>query len=168
MEVFKKIKESDEYLVSSYGNVKSLKFNREIILKNLLTDTGYYAVNIWVNGKNLRRKVHRLVAQAFLENDNNKKTVNHIDGNKLNNHVSNLEWSTYSENHKHAYKIGLKKPSVRCGEDHHSSLFKNSDILFIREIYSDKLMNQYELASLFGCSQGDISNIVLLKTWGHI
>ena len=65
------------------------------------------SVQLWKNNKSYLRKVHRLVAEAFIPNPENKPTVNHRDGNPLNNNVENLEWATYSENQKHAYANGL-------------------------------------------------------------
>ncbi len=73
---------------------------------------GYYNVCLFKNGKH-NKKVHRLVAEAFLENNNNYPCINHIDGNKLNNNVENLEWCTYSHNTKESYRLGLQKPSER-------------------------------------------------------
>lgn len=90
-------------MVFSHKNNKWLKFTK--------TTTGYYYVNLCNNSTPKPFRVHRLVGAAFLPNPKNKPYINHIDGNKLNNHVSNLEWSTPSENNKHAYKLGLKSPS---------------------------------------------------------
>lgn len=67
-------------------------------------------VQLWKDGKSYLRSVHRIVALAFVPNPDNKPTVNHKDGNPLNNNASNLEWATYSENQKHAYENGLIKP----------------------------------------------------------
>lgn len=71
---------------------------------------GYNVVNLHMNGVSKVIPVHRLVARAFLPNQNNCATVNHKDGNKRNNNVSNLEWATYSENNIHALKTGLRNP----------------------------------------------------------
>lgn len=70
---------------------------------------GYYTVTLRANGHRRVEYVHRIVAKAFIPNPMQKRTVNHKDGNKLNNHVSNLEWATHSENNRHAVVMGLRK-----------------------------------------------------------
>ena len=70
--------------------------------------TGYKTVSLWKNNKGSSKTIHRLVATAFIPNPTNLPEVNHIDGNKLNNHVSNLEWITPSGNRQHAYDTGLR------------------------------------------------------------
>jgi hypothetical protein len=92
------------YEVSIYGEIKSIKTGK--LLKPRLS-TGYAMVALWNNGLRKDLKIHRLVAIAYIKNPMNKPQVNHIDGNKLNNELSNLEWVTNSENLKHAYKNGL-------------------------------------------------------------
>lgn len=104
------------YQVSNLGNVKSLdrivhtktgnqKWKSKVISKSIFGL--YYGFNICKNGKKKKIHFHRLVAQAFLPNPNNKKEVNHINGDKLDNRVENLEWVTRQENAKHAYDTGL-------------------------------------------------------------
>jgi Holliday junction resolvase len=95
------------YHISDYGRVKSYKCGKERILKATLTSNGYAAVKICANGKRKIHKIHRLVASAFLQNPENKPQVNHKDGNKANNHVDNLEWTTHKENIQHAWQTGL-------------------------------------------------------------
>lgn len=73
---------------------------------------GYYIVTLCKGKERKTKKIHRLVAEAFIPNVENKLQVNHIDGNKLNNNVKNLEWCTDSENMIHAYKTGLMKPVI--------------------------------------------------------
>lgn len=77
---------------------------------------GYKYVNLCINDQRKKVYVHRLVAQAFIPNPNNKTQVNHKDGNKINNCVNNLEWCTPAENMKHAHSIGLMNPPK--GVDH--------------------------------------------------
>ena len=107
------------YQISNFGNVKSLARIvhsekrsdykiKEKILKQSDTTTGYKKVELHKgNEKRKSFKVHRLVAQAFIPNPENKLEVNHIDGNKHNNNVNNLEWVTSSENKIHAFKMDL-------------------------------------------------------------
>lgn len=116
-EIWKDIKGYEGlYQVSNLGNVKSLprEFTRkdgrryvvkECVLKGGKASAGYFTVNLL----NKTHTIHRLVAEAFIFNPENKECVNHVDGDKLNNNVKNLEWCTYSENNKHAYDKGLKK-----------------------------------------------------------
>lgn len=100
------------YQVSNYGNVRSLNYNKQIgnvkELKQKLRSNGYLEVHLSKDSKRKYFLVHRLVAEAFLENPYLLPQVNHIDGNKSNNYVSNLEYVTNSENQKHAYDTGLK------------------------------------------------------------
>lgn len=105
-----------KYQVSNLGNVRSISNNKGTYQERLLsqrqtTTSNYLYVNFTVKDVTTHHSVHRLVAKAFIANPSNKATVNHIDGNKLNNNVCNLEWNTYSENLKHAYANGLNKPS---------------------------------------------------------
>jgi hypothetical protein len=108
-EIWKVIAECNgEYYVSSWGRVKSFKFGKERILKPILVGRGYPAIDFWYLSKRIKRQtIHRLVALAFIPNPLNKEQVNHKDGNKLNNHIGNLEWATASENNKHAWQNGL-------------------------------------------------------------
>jgi hypothetical protein len=110
------------YEVSEDGVVYSLKrfvgySKQEIILKPEVTKFGYYRVVLCCNGKTHKKSVHRLVAEAFLPNPGDKPQVNHKDGNKLNNNVSNLEWCTASENSRHAWDTGLVCSAVRLPDE---------------------------------------------------
>ena len=91
-------------VVNAYGNTLAPVINKK---------TGYKTVSLWKNNKGSSKTIHRLVALTYLTNPNNLPEVNHIDGNKLNNHVDNLEWVTRSENMIHAYATGLVKRTKR-------------------------------------------------------
>lgn len=122
-EIWKDIKGFEgAYQISNFGNVKSLPRvvnkiyvgkvrqyqQKELIRKQRLIGHGYLYVGLNSNSSQSNILVHRLVAWHFIPNPENKPTVNHKDGNKLNNHVNNLEWATHSENAKHAFDTGLK------------------------------------------------------------
>lgn len=120
MEMWRKI--NDRYEVSSIGNVRSLTVegfdSRGRVrkktgknLKKVMKNDGYLVVNI--SGET--KRVHRLVAEAFLENNNNFKCVNHIDGDRSNNNLENLEWCTHSWNNHHAYKLLGREPVKNIG-----------------------------------------------------
>lgn len=105
---WKRIDLYPDYLISPKGDIYSLKKRR--LLKQKIQSNGYYTVCVFDKyGKEKTVLVHRLVAMAYIPNPENKPQINHIDGNKQNNHVSNLEWVTGSENQKHAYRNGLNK-----------------------------------------------------------
>ena len=107
------ITEASNYEVSTNGQVRDRTTKK--ILKARLSKNGYLQVSIKIDAtqKFCNRYIHRLVALHFIQNPNNKREVNHIDGNKENNTLSNLEWVTSSENQKHRHLIGNKKTSNR-------------------------------------------------------
>jgi hypothetical protein len=107
MIMWKPIDGYSNYVINQKGEVMNVHTNR--ILKQYETDRGYLTVNLSENGKYKTLRVHRLVAELFRFNPDNKPEVNHIDGNKQNNHHSNLEWVTRRENRQHAWDMGLDK-----------------------------------------------------------
>ena len=119
IEIWKPVKGFENYEVSNLGQVRNLNYHREKkikILKLRMNKGGYLLVGLCKNSKKHTKLVHRLVAEAFIPNIDNKPEVNHLDGDKTNNKVENLEWSTRSENMKHAHNTGLIKPLT--GENH--------------------------------------------------
>ena len=104
-EIWVNIPEYDDYQISNLGRVRSYKKNKITILHSWIANTGYMTVCL----DNKKYSIHRLVANAFIKKEKDKNCVNHIDGNKLNNSIDNLEWVTYKENTQHAYKTGLMK-----------------------------------------------------------
>ena len=111
---YHKLKFNPKYIISNKGFVISLV--REFHLLNIRRDkNGYthYYIRDLSTGKRKDFKGHRLVAEYFIDNPNNYPIVNHIDGNKANNHIENLEWCTHSQNNIHAYKNGLSRSKKR-------------------------------------------------------
>lgn len=154
------------YKVSNHGNVKSLLRivnNRRRSgknLKNNIDSHGYCYVNFWVVGKVVPYKIHLLVLEYFgPPKPSPKHQCNHKDGNKENNHISNLEWVTPGENQKHAYALGLKIPN--------SKLTKKK-VKWIRSLYRDGRYTQKELGGMFGVSRVNINHIVNNKYWKEI
>lgn len=107
-ENWRTVEEFPSYEVSDRGRVKSNITGKILSPK---TDRGYNRVVLYKDGRTSDVSVHRLVGDAFLENPHGKKEINHINGNKLDNSVENLEWVSRSENMKHAFASHLKEPS---------------------------------------------------------
>jgi len=165
MENWKFIKNyENRYMISDLGNIKSLKKlhrNSDKILKPILQGGGYLAIDLGNGIKIKRFLIHRLVAENFLNNEYNKKQVNHINGIKTDNKLSNLEWVTASENQKHAIKTGLKSSK---GEKNSQCKIKTADIL---NILNDK--RKYKLISeQYKISISTISDIKRGYSWNHI
>jgi hypothetical protein len=101
-EIYIIIQEFPNYQISNLGNVRNIQTGK--ILKPNIGTTGYYFVNLYLEGKAKSIKIHRLVAKYFIPNLNNKKEIDHIDNNTLNNNISNLRWCNRSENNKNKDK----------------------------------------------------------------
>lgn len=105
-----KVRSKDRFVTTKNGVMKKLKGKELFFTISKKDEKGHLpraSVQLWKNNHATLKSVHRLVAEAFIPNPDNKPTVNHIDGNPLNNEIWNLEWATYSENQKHAYTNGL-------------------------------------------------------------
>lgn len=111
-EIWKTVVDFEAYEVSSYGNVRrklnSLKTSSKKSNLKCFFSKGYCMVDLSINGKRSRKTIHQLVARAFIENFEYGDVINHIDGNKTNNNIQNLEKSSYSANNTHAYQTGIK------------------------------------------------------------
>ena len=144
MEIWKDIKGYEGmYQASNLGQIKSLKLKKEKILKQCKNEHGYLVVNLCKNGKWKTCRVHRLIADTFIPNPENKPCVNHINGQKDDNNIKNLEFCTYSENMFHAYKNNLnnaKTPTRRMSAL--INLAKGRKVR--REKYECKSRNSFE------------------------
>lgn len=164
------------YEISSFGRIKSLsryvnsgynskRLLSEVIMKPKTDRYGYLVICLYKEGKRKHPTVHRLVGLSFLTNENNYPHINHIDGNKLNNHFTNLEFCTELYNQRHAVNLGLRKNCVKYGEDCNFSKLKVEQVKYIRESYNKKTMNQKTLANRFNVSISTISMILSNKIW---
>lgn len=158
------------YQISNYGRVKSFPRNGTInkikILKPSLAKGGYLRISLNKKDKGEYFQIHRLVAQAFISNPQNKPHVNHRFGVKFDCYFENLEWSTIAENNKHAYDTGLKK----SGERHVNSKLTNEDVKFIREHYipRSKEYGEKALAEKFNVTILTIGRVIHRKTYKNV
>lgn len=146
-----------DYKITKEGKVISLKHKKSVELKGEIDKDGYKRVLIYIDGKRKKFFVHRLVAQTFIPNPENKPQVNHKDGNKLNNHVNNLEWVTNKENINHAEKFGLRT---------HENVLKIEQVKEIKKLFGIKSMQ--ELAEMYNVSLSCIKHIHAGHTWKNV
>lgn len=175
-EIWKSIKDYESiYEVSNHGRVRSL--DRMELMKNGVTrrrrgkvlsakrnNKDYIKVDLAKSGINKTNAIHRLVAIHFIKGYDESKQVNHIDGNKQNNHHSNLEWVTASENNKHAYKIGLK---TQYGTTNPQNKLSKEEVLAIRKLEGSNL-SQTAIGNKFGVSRGTVRDIHSRRIWGWL
>ena len=138
-----------KYAVSNTGKVINVRNGKE--LKKTINKYGYVEVQLCTNGIKKHYRVHRLVAFLFIKNIENKPYVNHLDGNKTNNNVNNLEWCTAKENDEHARKNGLKnqnKPIKAINID-------NGDVICFESLS--------ECARFFNTNKGTIHRVLSKK-----
>lgn len=179
-EIWKKIEGcNDFYYISNKGRVKSYnnrgksRLKNPIILKNHKRNSRYLGIDIGSGSrrnkpnKRIRFMIHRLVAQMFIPNVENKLQVNHKDGNKLNNCVDNLEWCTSSENIKHSFLIGTHKANI--GERHPMAKLKSYQVLEIRNLhFNSPFLKNIEIAEKFKISVSLVRAIISRRLWKHI
>lgn len=158
----------DYYLISNLGNVKSLRTNKT--LKLTIGNRGYYHFTLSFRGEGfkIRASIHKALAETFISNPNNYPTVNHIDGNKANNCLDNLEWCTNIYNHRHARNLGLF-PEI-LGEACASSKLTDDEVKYIKRHYKkgDRVYGVRPLARKFNVSHAAVTDIVKGRTWKHI
>lgn len=153
------------YAVSNHGRVMRTKDSRHMgkgAINTARIRSGYWAVTLFSHGSRKSFSVHRLVARAFL-GEPTARTVNHIDGNKLNNHADNLEYATYTENMRHAFKTGLY--GNRKGENNNMSKLTRDQVDEIRYRYETENITQSELAKQYGMGSRGISDIITGRNW---
>lgn len=165
MEIWKDIEGFEGmYQISNKGRVKSLKRSSELIMANVNTTFGYLRVKLLKNKKEYPFTIHRLVGLAFLPIIEGKTEINHIDGNKKNNNLSNLEWCNRSENMRHADKTGLR--IMLKGERNPKAKVTEEIVRIIRN--KRQGIFQSIIANEFNLKQQTVSKIINRKLWPHI
>lgn len=176
-EVWKPIKNYEGYYeVSNKGEVRTVTrfvpnsgkhgmWYESRILKFNIDKDGYCTVALQREGKVKRCKVHRLVLSTF-DNCESDLQVNHIDGNKLNNCLNNLEWVTSSENIKHAYSIGLKTQS---GSKNNGSKLTEEQVIQMCDFFKHTTLTNKQIADMFDIKSDEtIRKIRKRKAWTHV
>jgi hypothetical protein len=115
---FGRVRTMDRIIIQSFGGQNKKCLYKSKILKLFKEKIGYISTAISLNGKVKSFRVHRLVAETFIPNPQNKKTVNHINAIKSDNRVENLEWATYKENNDHSIANNLRTPPKRIGRNY--------------------------------------------------
>lgn len=183
-EIWRPVVGYENYMVSNLGVVKSLSrdidnrrgiyISKERILKLSKDGSGYPLVKLYKDGIGKQKKVHRLVAEAFIINTENKKEVNHEDGVKDNNIVSNLSWATGSENISHAFRKGLNvaargsqhyksikiinKKTGECYENASDFAIKNNiSSGYVWKMLNGKRKNKYNIEELYSCFKKELA-----------
>jgi len=151
------------YTISTDGIVMNKLTNREVPQFNC-TSGRYKAVHLRINGKDYKRMVHRLVAQAFIPNPENKPQVNHIDNNPKNNNVTNLEWVTCLENIHHMIKSGNQV----VGVNHKNAKYTEQQIHQVCKLLEDLTYPLAYISKKTGVGIKTIKNIRSGKGWPHI
>ena len=163
------------YEVSNYGKVKSLsklsgtclRKDRELSLNRLSID-GYVRIALTRSYDVYEAKMHRLVAEHFIPNPECKETVNHIDGNKQNNRVDNLEWADRHEQLQHAYNLNLKK--APRGINSYAAKLTEEDVRYIRSNYKCQSteFGTVALGKMFGVTNVVIGHVVRGETYKNV
>lgn len=177
------------YQVSNLGRVKRLeciiKMGNQVtsweqplpeyVFKPSCDSRGYAQVALTIGEHKRTARIHRLVAEAFLEPPSqellkeclnagvDRAFVNHIDSDIANNTVTNLEWCSPGHNVKHSYEFGSK--IAKKGEDHANSMLKESEVLEIYRLATAKVISQEKIGEMFGVKQITVSNILCGRSW---
>ncbi len=151
----------ENYEITREGKIINKNNGKE--QKGSVNNSGYIRVTFFGE----RLSLHRVVATKFIQRIGDRDYINHIDGNKLNNSVENLEWCTASENAKHAFALGLRVPTINPthGEDHPLSTLTEKQV---REIIKLVDMPYSEIAERYNTTKSTIRHIFKGRSWKHL
>ena len=163
--MLKKLENFDCYFVDDAGSFYSKKSGNMIELKQSFDKDGYRIISLQVDKKRLTFRSHRLVAKTFLENPDDLPVVMHLDDNPSNNSISNLKWSTYTENNRSCFSKG--RQTTTRGSDIPWSKLKESDVKEIKYLLLCNFSHQ-QIANNYGVHKETIGLINRGKNWKHI
>lgn len=155
MEKWRQIKGYDRYKVSNHGRVMNIEGK---IITPSISEKGYFRVRLYKDNKTKDPYVHRLVANAFIPNPLGKPQINHVDCDKKNNHINNLQWCTNKENAHHAMANGIFRAD-RYGEDHPRTKLTNKEALEIRNAILNTSFSRKILAEKYGVTVSIVQEI---------
>jgi hypothetical protein len=156
---------NDNYYASELGDIKRIG---GYPLKQKTKHNGYMEVALHIGGKQISRYVHRLVCSAFYGDIPKKMVVNHLDGNKSNNNLSNLEVTTQSENNKHSFATGLKKPTSLKGSRNPKAIVTEQDVIQMRAMYANERRIKPVADKYPQIKSSTIEQIVRYRSWKHV
>ncbi|AZA49777.1 hypothetical protein EG346_17025 [Chryseobacterium carnipullorum] len=178
-EIWKDVQEfENNYQISNFGRLRSIarkinssiqpcgyRINKPRIILPQDNGKGYQQYYVKFNNVRVMKYAHRLVAKYFLDNPYGKLEVNHIDGNKANNHVSNLEWNTLQENRDHAVNTNL----MRKGERSYQAKLSEKNVLAIRRLFRiNPKFNKCQIAKKLNVRDTTIHKIINNQRWKHL
>lgn len=167
MEIFKDVEGYEGlYQISNIGRLKLVRFKKNRISVKKPCKDGYCRMLLRKNKLIEGVYIHRLVAKAFIPNNQEYPEVNHINGIKNDNRVENLEWCTSSENQKHAVKTKLQITGK--GENSPYNILTESDVISIRKNYSYKKNTMRMLSLEYGVSLSTIQSVLNRTNWNHV
>lgn len=159
----------EQFVISNIGRLKNIKTGT-IYKQSINPDTGYKQVCVSLGSRSNKKlfKIHRCVAESFIDNSENKPFINHKDGNKINNKVDNLEWTTPKENTEHAIRTGLME--IKRGSSNQLAKLTDEQVKYIRENYipRDKEFGCNALCKRFNIGRTTFSEVVHYKTYTNV
>lgn len=151
MEEFRDLKGFENYQISNLGRIYSKK-KRCCLKVKRLGNNGYYQVRLSNNGVYVYKNLHRLIAETFIPNPNNYRTVNHINGNKFDNRIENLEWLDDCNQQHHACLTGLKPTTQH--------ILTKEEILDVYKRFFEKKESMYSIAKLYNTRKQQIAKLI--------
>lgn len=155
-----------DYIIYENGSVYSIKTKKFLSPRQSENDDNYLTIVLYVNGKAYQRYIHRLVAEAFIPNPDNKPEVNHKDGDKTNPDISNLEWVTKSENIIHAFKTGLKQG--KRGKTSHFAKYDSDRIELACQLLSEGILTLKMIEDITEIPFATLYSIIYFNAWEDI